>query len=91
MPERFSILVGKKPVRSYVVACLALFRGGAKEIGVRARGRAISKAVSVVEVLRHRFLSDAQIKNINVGTEQIQPVNRLTPLDVGRIEITLVR
>lgn len=91
MPERFSILVGKKPVRGYVVACLALFRGGAKEIGVRARGRAISKAVSVVEFLGHRFLWDAQIKSINVGAEQIQPRDRLTPLDVGRIEITLVR
>ncbi|MEM1883850.1 MAG: DNA-binding protein Alba [Candidatus Bathyarchaeia archaeon] len=91
MPERFSILVGKKPVRSYVVACLALFRGGAKEIGVRARGRAISKAVSVAEALRRGFLTDIKIKNINIGTEQVQPKDRPTPVNVSTIEITLTR
>lgn len=91
MPESFSILVGRKPVKNYVVACLTLFHGGANEVSVKARGRAISKAVSVVEALRHRFLSGVQIKSINIGTEQIQPKDRLTPLNLSKIEITLVR
>lgn len=89
MPESVSVLVGKKPVMNYVVACLTLFHNGAKEVNVKARGRAINKAVSVAEVLRHRFLPDIKIKSINIGTEQIQPSNRSTPLNVSAIEITL--
>lgn len=89
MTESVSVLVGKKPVMNYVVACLTLFHNGAKEVNVKARGRAINKAVSVAEVLRHRFLPDIKIKSINIGTEQIQPSNRSTPLNVSAIEITL--
>lgn len=91
MPENASVLVGKKPVMSYVAACLTLYGGGVKEISIRARGRAISKAVSVVEVLRRRFLSDLKIKSINIGTEQLQPKNKPTPVNVSTIEITLTR
>ncbi|MEM2273006.1 MAG: DNA-binding protein Alba [Candidatus Bathyarchaeia archaeon] len=91
MPESTSVLVGNKPVMNYVLACLTLFHSGIKEVNVKARGRAISKAVSVVEALRRRFLSDIKIKSINIGTEQIQPKNRPTPLNVSIIEIRLVR
>lgn len=91
MPESTSVLVGNKPVMNYVLACLTLFHSGIKEVNVKARGRAISKAVSVVEALRRRFLSDIKIKSINIGTEQIQPKNRPTPLNVSTIEIRLVR
>ncbi|MBS7641059.1 MAG: DNA-binding protein Alba [Candidatus Bathyarchaeia archaeon] len=91
MPESASILVGKKPVLNYVMACLTLFYSGAKEVIIKARGRAISKAVSVAEALRRGFLTDIKIKNINIGTEQVQPKDRPTPVNVSTIEITLTR
>jgi DNA-binding protein Alba len=54
----------------YVLACITLFHGGAKEVNVKARGRSISRAVDVVEVVRHRFLPDVKITKVEIGTDQ---------------------
>lgn len=37
-----AVLIGRKPVMNYVVACLTFFNSGEKNICVKARGRAIS-------------------------------------------------
>ena len=47
-----AVLMGQKPVMNYVIACLTFFNSGAKEVAVKARGRAISRAVDTVELLR---------------------------------------
>lgn len=91
MPESSSVLVGRKPVMNYVLACITLFHGGAKEVNVKARGQAISRAVDVVEIVRRRFLPDIKISNIDIGTEQVQSGDRNTPTNVSTIEITLTR
>ncbi|MCS7112434.1 MAG: DNA-binding protein Alba [Nitrososphaerota archaeon] len=65
------VLVGKKPVMNYVVACMTIFNSGADLITVKARGRAISKAVDVVELIRRSFLKDLEIKSINIGTQEL--------------------
>jgi len=91
MPENSSVLIGRKPVMNYVLACLTLFHGGAKEVSVKARGRAISRAVDVVEIIRRRFLPDVKIRSINIGTEQVQSSDRDAPANVSTIEITLAR
>ena len=77
---------------NYVLACITLFHGGATEISIKARGRAISRAIDVVEVVRRRFLPDVKVKRIGIGTDQISPReegNSLT--NVSTIEITLER
>jgi DNA-binding protein len=89
--ESSSVLIGRKPVMNYVLACLTLFHGGAKEVSVKARGRAISRAVDAVEIIRRRFLPDVKVKSINIGTEQVQSGDRDTPANVSTIEITLAR
>lgn len=43
-----TVLIGKKPVMNYVVACLTFFNSGAKKVAVKARGRAISRAVDTI-------------------------------------------
>ncbi|MEM0313887.1 MAG: DNA-binding protein Alba [Candidatus Bathyarchaeia archaeon] len=92
MSESNSVLVGKKPIMNYVLACITLFHGGAKEVHVKARGRAISRAVDVVEVVRRRFLPDVKIKKVGIGTEQVTAkVEGSTPTNVSTIEITLER
>lgn len=91
MPESSSVLIGRKPVMNYVLACITLFHGGAKEVSIKARGRAISRAVDVVEIVRRRFLPDVKIESIDIGTEQIQSSNRNTLTNVSTIEITLTR
>ena len=92
MSESNAVLIGKKPVMNYVLACITLFHSGAKEINVKARGRAISHAIDVVEVVRRRFLPDVKIKRIDIGTDQIQPREEGDSLtNVSTIEITLER
>jgi DNA-binding protein len=77
---------------NYVLACITLFHGGANEVMVKARGRAISRAVDVVEVTRRRFMPDLKVKKIDVGTDQLAPTEGGgTPTNVSTIEITLVK
>ncbi len=56
---------------NYVVACLTFFNSGEKEVVVKARGRAISRAVDTVELLRRAFVKDLRLKEIKIGTEEI--------------------
>jgi DNA-binding protein len=90
MSESNAVLIGNKPVMNYVLACITLFHGGAKEVNVKARGRSISRAVDVVEVVRRRFLPDVKIKRVGIGTQQMAPREEGgTPTNVSTIEITM--
>lgn len=79
------ILVGKKPVMSYAMAALMQLRDNG-EITIKARGRAISAAVDVAEVVTKRFLNnEAFVKDVAIGTETVgEP-----PRNVSTIEIKL--
>jgi archaea-specific DNA-binding protein len=92
MSESNSVLIGKKPVMNYVLACITLFHGGAKEVSVKARGKAICRAIDVVEVVRRRFLPDVKVKNVGIGTDQLSPQDGIDAMtNVSTIEITLQR
>ncbi len=83
-----TVLIGRKPVMNYVVACLTFFNAGEEEVVVKARGRAISRAVDTVELLRRAFAKDVIVKKIDIGTEEvIRPEG--TKSNVSTIEITL--
>jgi archaea-specific DNA-binding protein len=87
-----SVLIGKKPTMNYVLACITLFHSGAKEVNVKARGKAICHAVDVVEVVTRRFLPDVKVKRIGIGTDQLAPQEDSEQLtNVSTIEITLER
>ena len=70
-PNENTIFVGNKPPMSYVLAVVTQFNGGSDEVFIKARGRAISRAVDTVEITRNRFVQDAKIKDITIGTESI--------------------
>ena len=92
--ETNAVLIGRKPAMNYVLACITLFHGGAPEINIKARGRAISRAVDVVEIVRRRFLPDIKVKGIDVGTQQLparEGEEGRGPTNVSTIEITLTR
>ena len=84
------VLVGRKPVMNYVVAALTFFNAGAKEITIKARGRAISRAVDTVELMRRAFIKDLEIKDIRIGTEQLPRAEGGT-VNVSTIEIVVAR
>jgi len=66
------VLVGKKPVMNYVLAALTLLNQGVSEIIIKARGRAISKAVDTVEIVRNRFLPDKiEVREIRIGSQVV--------------------
>jgi DNA-binding protein len=67
-----TILIGKKPVMAYATAVMMHFQSGAKILTIKARGRAISRAVDVVEVVRRRFFGGKMsVKEVTIGTQVI--------------------
>ncbi|MHA1377233.1 MAG: DNA-binding protein Alba [Candidatus Helarchaeota archaeon] len=84
-----SIYIGQKDTMSYVLACITAVQAGAKELILKARGRAISRAVDVAEICRNRFMKDqVTIDKIDIGTESIKSKDRGT-FSVSTMEITL--
>jgi DNA-binding protein len=84
------VFIGKKPVMNYVVACLTFFNSGAKKVTVKARGRAISRAVDTVELLRRAFVKDAQLQGIVTSTEEVTRAEG-QKANVSAIEISLTK
>lgn len=84
------VLIGKKPVMNYVVACLTFFNSGTKKVVVKARGRAISRAVDTVELLRRGFVKDLQLQDINISTEEVTR-SEGQKSNVSAIEITVTK
>ncbi|CAD7768922.1 DNA/RNA-binding protein Alba 2 [Candidatus Methanoperedenaceae archaeon GB50] len=66
------VYIGNKPVMNYVLAVVTQFNNGASEVTIKARGRAISRAVDVAEVSRHRFLPNVVVKDIQISTEKLE-------------------
>ena len=66
-----TIYIGTKPTMNYVLALVMQFHNHTKEIKIKARGKAISKAVDVVEIARNKFVKEMKVKNIEVNTEEI--------------------
>ena len=81
------VLVGKKPTMSYVLAAVTQFSDGMDEIHIKARGRSISRAVDVAEVVRNRFIQSART-DVQIGTDEITDDNK-NKLNVSTIDIVL--
>lgn len=84
------IYVGNKPVMNYVLAAVTQFNDGIKDVTIKARGRAISRAVDTTEVIRNRFMRDITIKDIKIGTEELEG-EKGDKINVSSIEIFLNR
>jgi DNA-binding protein len=87
MTDNNVVYVGNKPVMNYVLAVVKEFNNGANEVIIKARGKAISRAVDAAEVSRNRFITEAKINGITIGTEKMQSENG--PSNVSIIEIVI--
>jgi len=66
------VFIGSKPPMSYVLAIItSLSASNAKEITLKARGRAITTAVDTAEITRRRFIKDLKVSKISIGTEEM--------------------
>lgn len=83
-----TIFVGNKPVMNYVLAVVTQFNGGAQEVVVKARGKAISRAVDTTEIALNRFLQNVVKKSVMTSTEMVDTENGKT--NVSSIEIILI-
>lgn len=82
------VLVGMKPTMNYVLAATMPLSEG-KKVVLKARGRAISKAVDIAEVVRRRFMKDASVERITIGTEEGKSGFDGRPRNVSTIEIVV--
>lgn len=87
-PEDNVILVGRKPSMAYVLGVITQFSDGKQEVFIKARGRAISRAVDVAEIVRRKFVSDVRVKDISIGTEE-RTLENNSKINVSTITITL--
>ncbi len=90
MTEENIVYVGNKPVMNYVLAVVTQMNDGISEVSIKARGRAISRAVDVAEIVRNRFVTDAKLGTINIRTEEILN-NEGISTNVSAIDIPLSR
>jgi DNA-binding protein len=85
-----TVFIGQKPIMAYVTAIVMQFTSGSSEVKIKARGRAISAAVDVVEVCRRRFFEGKlHVKKVTIGTEQLGEEGQVR--NVSTIEITVER
>jgi len=83
-----SVLVGNKSVMNYVLAAVIQFNQGAKKVLIKARGRAISRAVDVAEIVRSRFLKgEVDVSSIKIGSETVGEGDKKR--NISTIEILL--
>jgi DNA-binding protein len=82
------VFVGSKPVMNYVLAVVTQFNNGHENVHVEARGRAISRAVDVAEIVRKRFLNELKIGSIDIDTEELKS-NDNEKVNVSTIKISL--
>ncbi|MFH0832107.1 MAG: DNA-binding protein Alba [Candidatus Aenigmatarchaeota archaeon] len=82
------VFIGKKPNMAYVLAVVTQFGAGQTEIHLKARGRAISKVVDVAEIVKNKFVPEAKVDKIEIGTEVIEDENK-EKLNVSTIELIL--
>jgi len=85
-----TIFIGRKGIMSYVLAVVTQFNNGAKEVTIKARGKVISRAVDVAEIVRNRFISEAKPVNIEIKTEELTSEDGSVS-KVSAIEITLAK
>jgi DNA-binding protein len=90
MPEEEQVIyIGKKPTMNYVLAAVTIFNNGYDELAIKARGRAISRAVDVAEITRNRFVEGVKVKDIKISTEKVS--NERGETSVSSMEIYLTK
>ena len=84
------IFVGSKPPMSYVVAVLTEFERSSNVV-IKARGKAISKAVETAEIVRKKYNQAVEVIEIAIDTEHITDKDTNKPMDIPSIVISLAK
>lgn len=85
------VYIGTKPFMNYVTSVVIQFTTKKRdEVTIKARGKFISRAVDVAEVVKKRFLEDQNIavKDIKIDSAEFENKEG-RKVNVSTIEITL--
>jgi len=85
------IYIGTKPFMNYITSVVMQFTTKKRdEVTIKARGKFISRAVDIAEVVRKRFLKDQniKIKDIKIDSEEFENKEG-RKVNVSTIEIIL--
>jgi len=85
--ENNVLLIGKKPAKSYAAA--AMYKMGSESsIIIKARGKAISKAVDVAEIILNKLGNgNYELGSISIGTAEVESEGQKR--SISTIEIIL--
>ena len=63
------------------------------EVHLKARGKSISNAVNVAEQFKNRFKKEIQVevKNVEIGTEEVTRKDRKGKIRMSFIDITMIK
>jgi len=89
-PQLNVIKIGRKEIWAYVTACITSFNSGSKELTIRARGQAITRAIDVVNSLQRSFLKKIDIVGVKISSDEFNDGSRTTWKSTIEIKIALV-
>jgi DNA-binding protein len=90
MSDENVVYIGNKPVMNYVLAVVTQMNTGVPEVMLKARGRAISRAVDVAEIVRNKFMTNLEVGSIDISTEEMTS-REGSNSNVSAIEIQLCK
>ena len=90
--EDHEIYVGGKPFMNYVTAVVMQFTTqNASKVIIKSRGKFISRAVDVAEVVKSRFMKDqVDVKDIKMNSEEFEN-SEGRKVRVSTLDIALIR
>ncbi|MGC9112977.1 RNA-binding protein [Acidilobus sp.] len=78
------VLIGKKPVVNYMLALIEVFNSSpSAEVKVKARGKAICKAVDVISAVKARYFANLYVKSFSADYEEVDT-------DKGKVRLPAV-
>ena len=89
MTEENIIYIGKKPTMNYVLAVVTQLNKESNEVVIKARGKSISRAVDVAEIVKRKFV-DGLTQNVTTDTEHLKNEEG-KEVNVSAIEIKLTK
>ncbi len=74
-PRENTVFVGNKPVMNYVLAVVTQFNNGAPEVAIKARGKAISRAVDTAEgVTKKEIVTSTEVIDTDTGKTNVSSI-----------------
>lgn len=90
--DRNTVFIGSKPFMNYVTAVVMQFTTqNANKVTIRSRGKFISKAVDVAEVVKRRFMfGQIATEEVKIGSEAFENQEG-RQVSVSTIDIALMK